>query len=111
MNAKDLLQTKLDNFKFLIASKITNEENEHFIKLMEYDVDKIIYFYHENIKPYYATFGINTIIRSFLGYLEMDKDDEELTEKIKKYFEFFTEVINELEKEIEDKSDDLDGTK
>ena len=101
MNAKDLLTTKLDNFKFLIASKITNEDNEHFMKLMEYDVDQIIYFYHENIKPY-MTFGMNTIIRSFLGYLEMDKEDEELTGKIKKYFEFFTEVINELEKENDD---------
>jgi hypothetical protein len=102
MNAKDLLKGKLDNFKFLIASKIKNEENEHFVKLMEYDVDKIIYFYQDNIKPYYNTFGMNTIIRSFLSYLELDKEDEELVGKIQKYFEFFTEVITELEKETDD---------
>ena len=95
--AKELIEQKLSSFKFLIASKITNEENKYFCDLMEYDVDKIICFYNDSIKPYYQTFGMETIIRSFLTYLELDKEDDELINKIKKYFEFFTEVIQQLE--------------
>ena len=95
---KELLEDKLNNFKFLIASNIKNEDNSYFIKLMEYNkIDEIIFFYNDNIKPY-LSLGVDTIVSSFMSHLELNKNDNELYDKIKKYFNFFNDIITELEK-------------
>jgi len=101
---KELMAEKLSNFKYLIASKATNEDNENFQKLMEYDVDKIVEFYLENVQPY-LSFGHGTIIRSFLSHLEIPTDDDV---KLEKYFEFFKDAVKQLQKED---ADDLIVTK
>jgi len=93
---KQLIEEKLSNFKYLIASKIVYDDNENFVKLMEYDADKIIEFYLENVQPY-LSFGHGTIIRSFLSHLEIPTDDEELNVKLEKYFEFFKDAVKQLQ--------------
>lgn len=95
---KDLMNEKLSNLKHLICMNIVNEENENFKKLMEYEADEIITFYNDNIRPY-LNFGKQTIIRSFLDHLEIDKENENLNSKLEQYFNFFEDCIKELEKE------------
>jgi len=95
---KELISEKLNNFQYLISVHIVNEENENYKKLVTYDADKIITFFVENVKPY-LSFGADVIIRSFLTHLEIPvQGNEELIEKIKKYFEFFQEMLVQLEK-------------
>lgn len=103
---REVMSEKLQNFKHLICVHCTNEDNENFKKLMEYDVDQIIYFYEENVSPY-ISFGHQTIIRSFLSHINITKDDETLNAKLEQYFKFFQECIDELKKE----TDDLDVNK
>ena len=98
---KELLAEKLSNFKHLICVHVVNEENENFEKLMNFDVDKIIAFYIENVRPY-LSFGHQTIIRSFLSHLEIAKEDEELIAKLEQYFKFFEDAISQLEKHEND---------
>ena len=94
MEFKELLIQKFENFQFLIASNIVNEQNEHFIKLMDYKIDDVLFFYESNLKPYYGLFSMDTIVNSFCSYLELPTDQEELNNKIKKYFECFIEIIS-----------------
>jgi len=89
-----LMAEKLSNFKHLICVHVVNEDNENFQKLMEYDVDQIITFYEDNVRPY-LSFGHQTIIRSFLSHLEITKDDETLNAKLEQYFKFFQECVDE----------------
>jgi len=102
---KEVMAEKLSNFKHLICVHVTNEDNENFQKLMGYDVDELITFYEENVRPY-LTFGHGTIIRSFLSHLEITKEDEALNAKLEQYFKFFQDCVDELKK-TED--DDLNG--
>ena len=93
MELTQLLEEKFNNFKFLIADKIKNEENEHFKKIMEYKLDDILFFYESNIKPYHKAVGQDIIVASFVHYLELDNNDKDLAENIKNYFNFFIDVI------------------
>ena len=63
-----LIEEKFNNFKFLIADKIKNEENEHFKKIMEYKLEDILFFYESNIKPYHKKVGQDIIVASFIHY-------------------------------------------
>jgi hypothetical protein len=95
MKLEEFIEEKLNRFKFLIAENITNESNEHFTKLMEYNIDDIVFFYETNIKAYLNMYvGLDTIVNSFMTYLEMDLNNIELKEKIKLYFELFNEILN-----------------
>ena len=93
MELTQLLEEKFNNFKFLIADKIKNEENEHFKKIMEYKLDDILFFYESNIKPYHKAVGQDIIVASFVHYLELDNNDKDLAVNIKNYFNFFIDVI------------------
>lgn len=100
---KDLMGVKLNNFKHLICINITNDENENFVKFMEFDVDKIITFYLDNIRPN-LMFGPNTLINSFLYQLDIIGGNPVLIAKIEQYFSFFEESIRQLEMDYNDET-------
>ena len=93
---EELMDEKLSNLKKYVTQKIEetngNKENEYYIKLMSYGVDDIIFFSRANIIAY-KTVGMDIVIQSFCAYLELKQDDSELKEKIKRYFDFFREVL------------------
>ena len=97
MRLEDLIMEKFENFKFLLASNVLNDENEHFITIMNYKIEDIFFFYEKNIKQYYDLFGMDIVVQSFFNYLELDQTNSELKDKVRVYFEFFQDVMSERE--------------
>lgn len=94
--SRDLLDEKLKNFKYLIASKVTNDEmrNSNYSWPMMWR--KSLLFTMIILSPITQPL-IDRIITSFLAHLEIDPTNAELNEKLKVYFEFFTEIIQEMQ--------------
>lgn len=93
VSREQLISEKLANFKKYLEEKCTNKDNEYYQKLSNADVDYIVTFATENIGQY-KILGMDTIVNSFLTYLELELSDEELRKKITKYFDFFAEILN-----------------
>jgi len=91
MNKKELIESKLVNFKSLI-NEHSPELNEYRTKINDYDIDELILFANNNLSSY-KTFGMEYIINSFIQYLEIDVSNAVVKEKIEKYFNFLIEVL------------------
>jgi len=89
---KELIEEKLTNFKNLIDENIKFKENTYYLKMKDYGVNDIIMFSNENI-AYYKTVGLPTVVHSFFEYMDLDEENEELKEKVTKYFNFFIDIL------------------